>query len=109
MIRISRLYTAASVPAGFRGSKRRVKQRLLLDKLRAGAQLGELEFESSIWKPAKVALKRETGGKCAYCEAPAGGRTKNEGEKGGLVAHCDVEHFRPKDVYWWLAHNFENY
>jgi len=109
MIRISRLYNSASVPAGFRGAKRRDKQRLLLEKLRAGTKPEELDFKASVWKPAKVALKRETGGKCAYCEAPAGGRSGESADKGGLVAHCDVEHFRPKNLYWWLAHNFENY
>jgi hypothetical protein len=109
MIQIVRTYDKQSVPIGFRGTKRISKQRLLLNELRRGTQAEDLRFRSSVWKPAKVALKRETGGKCAYCEAPAGGRTNDETEKGGLVAHCDVEHFRPKKLYWWLAHNFENY
>ena len=43
-------------------------------------------------------MKAETGGKCAYCEAPT-----------SVVAHGDVEHFRPKSIYWWLALTFDNY
>jgi len=109
MIRIFRRYDAKSVPAGFRGAGRIAKQRLILDPLRAGAKPEDLVWDSKKWTSAKPALKRETSGKCAYCEAPAGGRSKNDEEKGGLVAHCDVEHFRPKAIYWWLAHNFENY
>ncbi len=116
MIRIARQYDLKGVPAGFRGHGRVKKQRLLLDQLHAGVAPQDLPFKSTVWKPAKVALKRETGGKCAYCEAPAAGRSRpavaghpGKPVKGGLVAHCDVEHFRPKDLYWWLAHNFENY
>jgi hypothetical protein len=33
-----------------------------------------------------------------YCEAPA-----------SVTAHCDVEHIRPKSVYWWLALCYDNY
>lgn len=25
------------------------------------------------------------------------------------MAHGDVEHFRPKDIYWWLAFSYDNY
>lgn len=70
----------------------------LIDIYYAGAASGKFAFESSAWKPAKTALKGETGGKCAYCEAPT-----------DTVAHGDVEHFRPKSVYWWLALCFDNY
>lgn len=108
MIKISRTYDVKSIPAGFRGAKRIAKQRLLLDMIHSGTAPFDLTFNSNVWKPAKKALKNETGGKCAYCEAPAAGRSKTAA-KGGLVAHCDVEHFRPKNTYWWLAHNFENY
>lgn len=33
-----------------------------------------------------------------YCEAPL-----------KVVAYGDVEHYRPKSVYWWLAYSYENY
>jgi hypothetical protein len=43
-------------------------------------------------------LEKETGEKCGYCEASA-----------KAVCHCDVEHMRPKALYWWLALCFDNY
>ena len=33
-----------------------------------------------------------------YCEVPT-----------SVVAHGDVEHFRPKASYWWLGYSFDNY
>jgi hypothetical protein len=59
---------------------------------------GKYAFNASAWKPAKGQLKKESGGKCAYCEAPT-----------DVVAHGDVEHFRPKSTYWWLAFCYDNY
>lgn len=46
----------------------------------------------------KKQLRAETFGKCAYCEGPT-----------DLVAYGDVEHFRPKSVYWWLAYCYDNH
>ena len=93
MIRLTRVRTKGAVPAAFRGPKR-VEQalKLLVD---AGAKR---EFDSGYWKKAKKQLKAESGGKCAYCEAPT-----------SVVAHGDVEHFRPKNTYWWLAYCYDNY
>ena len=59
---------------------------------------GKRSFDSDYWKRAKPQLKLESGGKCAYCEAPT-----------ETVAHGDVEHFRPKSAYWWLAYCYDNY
>jgi len=62
---------------------------------------GEIQkhtFNSNLWKPAKKQLLAETMGKCAYCEAPFSG-----------VAFGDVEHYRPKSIYWWLAYCYDNY
>jgi len=50
------------------------------------------------WRDAKEQLKTESFGKCAYCEAAT-----------SAVAHGDVEHFRPKSAYWWLAYCYDNY
>jgi uncharacterized protein (TIGR02646 family) len=98
MIKLQRQRTPAAVPGGLRGSYRRRKYRqLLLDHLR-GTALDNSYWTSSSWAPAKKQLRRETGGKCAYCESPA-----------DAVAHCDVEHFRPKDKYWWLVYCYDNY
>jgi hypothetical protein len=93
MIRLKRERTAAVIPAAFRGPKRINKALTLL--VPAG---GQQQFDSAYWKKAKQQLKAESAGKCAYCEAPT-----------AVVAHGDVEHFRPKGVYWWLAYCYDNY
>ncbi|HKV10440.1 MAG TPA: hypothetical protein VJ725_20025 [Thermoanaerobaculia bacterium] len=94
MIRLERVRTAAAIPNSFRGPGR-IDRLLLLVK---GKLSGQLSFEGSVWKAAKDQLKLESGGKCAYCEAPT-----------TTVAHGDVEHFRPKSRYWWLAYCYDNY
>ena len=52
----------------------------------------------NVWRQAKTRLKEETCGKCAYCESAT-----------STVAYGDVEHFRPKSVYWWLAYCYDNF
>jgi hypothetical protein len=94
MTKIERLRTAAAIPPAFRGPGRVAKSLELIE----GRIAGTLEFKSSVWKAAKPQLKTETGGKCAYCESPT-----------DTVAHGDVEHFRPKSKYWWLAYCYDNY
>lgn len=94
MIKLTRVRTKAAIPVGFRGAKRLERNKRLLDEFAAG----KFEFDSEVWKKAKKQLKAESAGKCAYCEAPT-----------SAVAHGDVEHFRPKSEYWWLAYYYENY
>jgi hypothetical protein len=94
MTKVERLRTAAAIPAAFRGAGRIAKSLELIE----GRIGGTLEFKSTVWKAAKPQLKLETGGKCAYCESPT-----------DTVAHGDVEHFRPKSKYWWLAYCYDNY
>ncbi len=94
MTKLERLRTAAAIPPAFRGAGRIAKSLELIQR-RAG---GTLEFNSNVWKAAKPQLKLETGGKCAYCESPT-----------DTVAHGDVEHYRPKSKYWWLAYCYDNY
>ena len=94
MTKLERVRTAAVIPAAFRGPGRLAKSLELIE----GRVAGTLEFKSTVWKAAKPQLKRETGGKCAYCESPT-----------DTVAHGDVEHFRPKSKYWWLAYCYDNY
>jgi hypothetical protein len=55
-------------------------------------------FTSSRWKSAKQQLGIETFGKCAFCETP-----------NAPGYYGDVEHFRPKAAYWWLAYCYDNY
>ncbi len=93
MTRLQRLRDRAVIPAAFRDPKRIDKALTLLV-----ADGTKRVFDSAYWKKAKKQLKAETGGKCAYCEAPT-----------ATVAHGDVEHFRPKDYYWWLAYCYDNY
>ena len=94
MTKIERLRTAAAIPPAFRGTGRIARSLELIE----GRIAGTLEFKSTVWKAAKPQLKLETGGKCAYCESPT-----------DTVAHGDVEHFRPKSKYWWLAYCYDNY
>jgi hypothetical protein len=94
MIKLERTRTKQAINAGLRGIKRKEKAVLLLTEFYANS----FNFNSEHWKKAKPQLKRESFGKCAYCEAPT-----------NTVAHGDVEHFRPKSVYWWLAYCYDNY
>lgn len=91
----------AAIPAKYRGEKFHHLMIALLE--------GYYEFDHEVpfnkeksrfqqWKQAKPALIEESHGKCAYCESPT-----------SIVAHGDVEHFRPKDIYWWLAFSYDNY
>ncbi|MES2705295.1 MAG: hypothetical protein V4726_01715 [Verrucomicrobiota bacterium] len=103
MIQLFRTRSAAAVPAAFRGDKRIARELENLAKWRRAtlADPKAAKLAGSLWKAAKKQLKLETdaagGGKCAFCES----RT--------VRFHCDVEHFRPKATYWWLALCWENY
>jgi hypothetical protein len=99
MIKLSRMRTTESLPRDFQDQKLRAKHvDLLKSYFKAQSTSSPIKFSSAKWKSAKTFLKRDTGQKCAYCEAPT-----------AVVAHGDVEHFRPKAVYWWLAFTFDNY
>jgi hypothetical protein len=93
LIQLSRVRTTKAVPAAYRGPKRLAAELKLLKGRLAGAKL-----DTSFWKGAKKQLRTESGGKCAYCEGPS-----------DLVTHGDVEHFRPKAHYWWIAYCYDNY
>jgi len=100
MIELTRLRTQAAIKSKYRGAEKIAKD---LEVLRAYRDVlkgvtTKIEFDSKFWTAAKQQLKRETKGKCAYCE----GNTE-------VVAHGDVEHYRPKSVYWWLAYTYDNY
>ncbi len=100
MINLQRDRTAAAIHVNFVSPKREnsnfelmINQRSVLD-----GTLADHDYDSNRWKAAKDELKRDSHDKCAYCEAPT-----------SVVAYGDVEHFRPKSVYWWLAYCYENY
>lgn len=98
-MRLLKRKRTTGIPKAFRGSDR-VAKTLQLLKSEQAIQLGELEKHEfrSTWSPCKQQLHRESHNKCAYCEAPT-----------TLVAYGDVEHYRPKSKYWWLAYCYDNY
>jgi hypothetical protein len=100
MISLNRKRTAATIKAKYRGADKRAKDVELLkaQKDRLNNLISTISFDSTFWKLSKTQLKKESFGKCAYCEANT-----------EVVAHGDVEHYRPKSVYWWLAYTYDNY
>ena len=100
MIQLSR--NRAAIPASFIDPDRRPR---LLELFRA-ARDGTIDekavkkklFSSSRWSPAKKQLELECNGKCAFCEAPT-----------SATYFGDVEHFRPKELFWWFAYCYDNY
>lgn len=93
MIKLTRERSAQVIPDKYHGEKR------ITQAMRLMVGIGEKRvFDSSYWTAAKDQLKQETAGKCAYCEASV-----------VEVAHGDVEHFRPKGAYWWIAYCYDNY
>jgi uncharacterized protein (TIGR02646 family) len=97
MIRLKR--DRKKVPKGFHGAARIARNQALLDAVAAGTPLDNKYWKGKEhWKKAKDQLRAEANGKCAYCESQA-----------SAVTHADVEHFRPKDIYWWLAYCYDNY
>ncbi|MCC6784727.1 MAG: hypothetical protein IT457_17910 [Planctomycetes bacterium] len=94
MIRLTRDRDPDAVPAAFVGAARTKNEKRLVDQL----PTTQFEFDGEIWKKAKPQLSNESADKCAYCESST-----------RVVAHGDVEHFRPKSVYWWLAYCLDNY
>lgn len=100
MIALTRTRTAAAVHSNFRGTRREQLNVKLLQLKKAGKldQNINASLDSGIWKESKKQLLIETHNKCAYCETPT-----------RVVSYGDVEHFRPKSKYWWLAYCYENY
>lgn len=100
MIPLTRIRTKNAIHHNFYGERKKTfEKELLIDQRRI--RRGEIQkhtFNNNHWKPAKEQLFAETGGKCAYCEAPVSG-----------VAFGDVEHYRPKSTYWWLVYCYDNY
>lgn len=100
MIKLTRVRTNPPIHKNFFGSKREAINFKLLKQKRDGYldKKSKNKWNSTFWKQAKPQLLVESNNKCAYCETPT-----------RVVAYGDVEHFRPKSVYWWLAYSYENY
>ena len=90
MIKLTR---TTEPPTAFAGELRIEKNLALIGLRRSGGKP-----DSGVWRRAKAHLKAETHGKCAYCESST-----------STVAYGDVERFRPKSVYWWLAYCYDNF
>lgn len=98
MLKLSRKRTKG-IPKAFRGDDRVTKTFELLKKEREIKCTPSLKHEfPSNWSPCKAQLLKESAGKCAYCESPT-----------VVIAYGDVEHYRPKSKYWWLAYCYDNY
>lgn len=100
MISLERLRTAGAIHSKYRGADKRERDKELMHARRSflNDNTKPILFKSAFWKTAKTQLKKESFGKCAYCEANT-----------DVVAHGDVEHYRPKSIYWWLAYTYDNY
>ena len=100
MISLQRDRSSKAIATKYRGPKKLAQDLLLLQAQRdvLNGKLKHHAFLSTYWKASKSQLKKECFGKCAYCEATT-----------DIVAHGDVEHYRPKSIYWWLAYTYDNY
>ena len=100
MIALNRNYNPISFPSAFTGQTRIAWELDLLEQAReiAKGTKEKYSFSTSRWKTAKDNLKLESYNKCAYCEVNF-----------SAVAYGDVEHYRPKSKYWWLAYCYFNY
>ena len=99
MIAIKRIRDEDSITHKLKGAQLNKILRALLKK--------RIQFESGIlskfkviskWKPAKEQLLSESYGKCAFCECEIPSHN-----------HGDVEHYRPKSIYWWMAYTIDNF
>ncbi|MGL9619372.1 hypothetical protein QRQ56_15290 [Bradyrhizobium sp. U531] len=99
MIKLERSRIASAFPGDFTGARLTTKHEDLIDRYYTGMESKTaVVFSSAKWKSAKPKLRKDSADKCAYCEAST-----------AIVAHGDVDHFRPKSLYWWLAYNFDNF
>lgn len=99
MIKLKRIRTEEAIHENFRGTKRvEFEKDLLLEQRKVRRNEIEKQKFPSKWGVVKDQLLEETSRKCAYCESPT-----------AVVAYGDVEHYRPKSKYWWLAYNYDNY
>ena len=100
MIKLNRVRTHPPIHTNFFGVARKNINLELLKKKRDGEldAKSENKWKSAFWKESKTQLLAESKDKCAYCESPT-----------RVISYGDVEHFRPKSIYWWLAYSYLNY
>ncbi|GFE66986.1 hypothetical protein [Litoreibacter roseus] len=100
MIKLERVRTKTAIPSAFRGRTPRNRLVAMLKHARSQLKAGKPirhDIESK-WSNTKDQLLIETHNKCAYCESDI-----------TTVSYGDVEHYRPKSIYWWLAYVYDNY
>ncbi|WP_425070725.1 hypothetical protein [Sagittula sp. S175] len=100
MIPLTRIRDKGAIISSFRGKTPVTRLLAMMKEVRGQVAEGQPpapEIESK-WSKAKAQLLLETHDKCAYCESNV-----------TAVAFGDVEHYRPKSVYWWLAYVYDNY
>ena len=102
MIRLRRDRSKAAINHNFYGKRKEAfEKELLLEERsikRRGTGKHDFKGKGKRWGQAKEQLFVETRDKCAYCEATT--KTTHYG---------DVEHYRPKSIYWWLVYCYDNY
>jgi len=102
MRKLNRITDPNTFPIQFTGNQRIDWEFELLKEYRKvkNGDIEKIKFtgKSSRWKNAKDNLVQESKKKCAYCECYF-----------KTVAYGDVEHYRPKSKYWWLAYSYHNY
>ena len=101
MIRYDRNRPGIIPPSSLTDPAERKKKSLELQAEHAAAQAEgrPMKFKKSIYGSAAVknVLRQISHGKCGYCDQRVAG-----------IYYGDVEHFRPKSKYWWLAYTWEN-
>ena len=99
MIQLKRIRKAAEITSTLRGNelgkklKSLVENRIKFEK----KQIDKFKV-SSKWRPAKPLLLKESNNKCGFCESEVPSTYTG-----------DVEHYRPKSIYWWMAYTIDNY
>lgn len=74
------------------------KNRDLMALHQQGIVIKSKDFDNIWSKALKVVLWEKQNKRCCLCE-----------KKLNDVYSTDVEHYRPKVIYWWLAYNYMNY
>lgn len=78
----------------------KIREQQLLEKKKSNPRNFKPAFSSEHWRTPEIlgSLYAMHGKVCAYCQG-----TLTHSDRG------DVEHYRPKAMYWWLAYSFTNY
>lgn len=77
--------------------KRKAERASLLAAEKSGKECGEyISSRSSVWSELKPDLEALSDGKCWYTEAK------------DKVSYWQVDHYRPKSIYPWLAFDWRN-